>query len=507
MRRRSLTFNIQTRLVALLSSAQILAFFPTIILVSFWLGGEPALIVVALIFPCLVYLSKRHPFGAQPLTVHEDDTFETSAQNAVQAARRHLRRTACLIIEVDDFDALRNRHGQSAMDQLTTEMLHRLEKVLRRRDQVFGLGDGQFGITLSPVRQLDTNVVLQMAARLQVCAERPVTIDATTIYVSASVGVCHDRQVNVHKGPVLAEAAGLALLDARRHRPSAVRSFDPDLEYIADDLTKEHDEVLQALENGDICAWFQPQVSTETGQVCGFEALARWKHPRRGIVPPNDFLPLITRLGKTHILGTKILRDSLGALKKWDSMGFGIRQVGVNFSPEELRDPKLVDRIVWELDQVNLTPDRLAVEILETVVASTPDDTITRNIRRLAEMGCYIDLDDFGTGHASISSIRRFAVQRLKIDRSFVTKVDCDMEQQRMVNAIQLMAEQLNLETLAEGVETAGEHAMLGQLGCQYVQGFGLGKPMPMSDTIGWVQDHIERVQMPPEIQRRSGQR
>jgi EAL domain-containing protein (putative c-di-GMP-specific phosphodiesterase class I) len=204
-------------------------------------------------------------------------------------------------------------------------------------------------------------------------------------------------------------------------------------------------------------------------------------------------------------LGTAILRDALGALKGWDEAGFDVPGVGVNFSSDELRDPKLVDRIAWELDRFAIAPQRLTVEILESVVASSSEDTITRNIRNLGEMGCRIDLDDFGTGHASIASIRRFAVQRLKIDRSFVTKVDRDQEQQRMVNAILLMADQLGLDTLAEGVESAGEHTMLAQLGCGHVQGFGIARPMPLDRTADWITDHLARVQTPPEIGRRIG--
>ncbi len=241
-------------------------------------------------------------------------------------------------------------------------------------------------------------------------------------------------------------------------------------------------------------------MSTDTGEISGFEALARWEHPERGVIPPSEFLPIIDRLGKAHPLADKILSDAFQALQKWESMGVFIAQVGVNFSQEVLRDPKLVDRIAFQLDAFDLEPDRLAVEILESVFSSSEDDTITTNLRRLAAMGCQIDLDDFGTANASISTIRRFAVKRLKIDRSFISKVDCDPEQQRMVNAIQLMAEQLSVETLAEGVETAGEHAMLAQLGCQYVQGYGLGRPMPFEATFDWIKTHQARQQKPPKI-------
>ncbi|EEB71136.1 diguanylate cyclase/phosphodiesterase [Ruegeria sp. R11] len=158
--------------------------------------------------------------------------------------------------------------------------------------------------------------------------------------------------------------------------------------------------------------------------------------------------------------------------------------VGVNFATDELRNVNLVERIQWELERFGLTPDRLCVEILETVMTDQPDDMIVRNIAALGELGCNIDLDDFGTGHASIAAVQRFRVSRIKIDRSFVMKADRDPEQQKLIAAILTMAERLDLATLAEGVETVGEHALLAQLGCDHVQGFGIGRPMPFDQTL-----------------------
>ena len=158
----------------------------------------------------------------------------------------------------------------------------------------------------------------------------------------------------------------------------------------------------------------------------------------------------------------------------------------------------------WELDRFDLTPDRLSVEILETVVSSSPSDSITRNIRALSEMGCHIDLDDFGTGNASIAAIKRFQVSRIKIDRSFVMKSDRDPDQQRMVGAILTMAERLNVDTLAEGVETVGEHALLSQLGCGHVQGFGIARPMPFDKTIEWIHSHEAKLADTPEVPKRN---
>ena len=306
-------------------------------------------------------------------------------------------------------------------------------------------------------------------------------------------------------GRELADAAGSALIEARRHAPSAIRAYSPDLRQIVACPTHLDGELTRTLERGEIRAWFQPQLCTDTGRISGFEALARWMHPARGLVAPAEFLPLLRQAGKMDLLGTMMLRDALAALLGWDAAGFDIPVVAVNYSAEELRDPKLVERIAWDLDRYGLEPKRLCVEILETVVTSSPEDMITRNIRDLGTLGCRIDLDDFGTGHASIASIRRFAVQRLKIDRSFVRKVDCDPDQQNMVTAILLMAEQLGLDTLAEGVETAGEHAMLAQLGCGHVQGFGIGRPMPLDRTADWIADHRSRLRTPPQIGRHIG--
>jgi EAL domain-containing protein (putative c-di-GMP-specific phosphodiesterase class I) len=195
-----------------------------------------------------------------------------------------------------------------------------------------------------------------------------------------------------------------------------------------------------------------------------------------------------------------MMYHALTALKAWDSAGVDVPQVGVNFAGPELSNPGLVEKIKWELDRFDLSPERLAVEVLETVVASAPDDTITRNINGLGKLGCRIDLDDFGTGHASIASIRRFSVSRIKIDRSFVIKADRDPEQQRMISAILTMAERLEVETLAEGVETVGEHALLAQLGCTHVQGFGIGKPMPFDQTLDWITRHNAKLQAAPKI-------
>jgi EAL domain-containing protein (putative c-di-GMP-specific phosphodiesterase class I) len=199
-----------------------------------------------------------------------------------------------------------------------------------------------------------------------------------------------------------------------------------------------------------------------------------------------------------------MLFQALSALARWDEAGLKVPSVAINASLANLRDPRLPDRIRWELDRFGLAPDRLGIEVLETVIAATDNDIVVANIAALSRLGCGIDLDDFGTGHASITSIRRFAVRRIKIDRSFVLRVDEDREQQKMMSAILSMAEQLGIEALAEGVETAAVHAMLAQLGCRHVQGFGIARPMPLDEASAWIARHQARPARLPRIGQRA---
>lgn len=477
-----------------------LALAPGLTLLGYQLWGEAALVAAAILGPvaCAVGYARKDNARRE----QRPDALEDAIDLNLSIARRGLRRTACLFVEIDEAETLSDRYGARDFEKICGKTEERLKSALRSDDTLVDLSSGQFGVAIAPVRKLDSDVCVQIANRMQTACEVPIELDDARIYITISAGICLHSAVKAGGAQAVSDAASLALQDARRYAPSGVRVFSPALAtQIATQPVNDID-AIRGLKAGEIIAWFQPQISTDTGEVSGFEALARWQHPARGLVPPGEFLQILRDQGQLGHLGQKMLRDALGALQQWDKHGLEIQQVSVNCSAEELRDPKLVDRISWELDRYNIAPERLVIEVLETVVAYSSDDTVARNVRRLSELGCRIDLDDFGTGHASISSIRRFGVHRLKIDRSFVQKVDKDTEQQRMVNAIQLMAEQLELETIAEGVETTGEHAMLAQLGCHHVQGFGLARPMPLDKTLTWIAAHQSQLAKTPKIDR-----
>lgn len=497
-------------LISILRRPEWMVFLPAISLAAFWLGGESSLLITALGLPIILGLLGSLQLGHDPQNSSKPNTRDDQLMLRNHVVERldeilddqpfHGKQTACLVVQFDGADQLLARHGRAAESKVLARSAERICAALRDGDTVARLEGGGFVIALAPARKLDLETVVQLAARLQAAIAAPIEIDAARLYVTCSVGFCIAGHALANDGAGLLEAAQVAADEARRNGPGALRVFAPEMARTRADRDALRHELEAALDEGQIRAHFQPQVSTDTGAITGFEALARWYHPTKGLLGPGVFLPMIETSGLSERLGEVMLQNALAALVRWDAQKLDIPTVSVNLSQEELRNPRLADKIKWELDRFDLNPNRLCVEVLENVVAASDNDVVVANIAALARLGCGIDLDDFGTGHASITSIRRFAIRRLKIDRSFVTRLDEDRNQQRMIAAILSMAERLELATLAEGVETAAEHAMLAQLGCNDVQGFGIARPMPIEDTQAWIKSQRRKIGKLPRI-------
>lgn len=252
-----------------------------------------------------------------------------------------------------------------------------------------------------------------------------------------------------------------------------------------------------------VTAWFQPQLCCHSGAVTGFELLARLNHPQGGVIPPHLFLPRLTPVQQRQ-LTRAMLAQGLAALHHWDGQGFSIGSVSLNVSAVDLAQPDFADRVLWELDRQDIAPARLVVEVMEDLSPLDIPGTVAGNLARLAEGGCRIDLDDFGTGYASFDALRWLRVNRVKIDRSFVAGCDSDPTQQRLILAILALAERLGIETLAEGVETRGEHAFVAQIGCSHVQGYAIARPMPLSHTGAFLSEQRDQAQQLPVLKRRA---
>lgn len=487
---------------------QLISFLPLFILIAYWTEIEAILFVVSFMFPLLLafqaLVSKSSQQSDPSLLLEDDRDFLTGLANRRRARQRLAvfleeerntgRETAVLHIDIDRFRLINDRYGMETGDRILAEIGARIQSCVRVNDVVARIDGDDFAIVLFPIKRADFAVILSLADRVRAAIAQPFSIDQITCYLTCSIGICLSGRAPISEAESVLSSAEIALELARKEGPDATRSFSPKMRREAQKLQSLSAELEAALENGQIRPYFQPQICTDTGEIAGFEALARWEHPETGVILPGLFLKAIESTGRSERLGEVILYHSLSALKSWDRAGFRIASVGVNFSSDELRNPKLVEKIKWEVDRFDIAPSRITIEVLENVVSDHDDDIITRNIRSLAAQGFGIDLDDFGTGHAAIANIRRFAVNRIKIDRSFITRIDKDTEQQVLTSSIIQMAESLGLETLAEGVETIGEHTRLSELGCRYIQGFGIAKPMPFEDTISWLNRHNDKL-------------
>ncbi|MCR8725920.1 putative bifunctional diguanylate cyclase/phosphodiesterase [Frigidibacter sp. ROC022] len=493
-----------------LAGPQGLALLSGAMLMGYWFGGEGLLLIAGLSIPAVIALASvtnaqtfqgRQLDGLTGLPLRQGATAEMELLLA--EAPRNGRATACFAVGIDEFAALRRTHGAAALDEIVQRVAERLQSVLRDTDIVARLDDSTFAVIPAALRSANLETAIQLAARMQSAVAEPISINAMRVYVSVTVGFVLPRQIDAANGTRMLEAAELALAVARQQGPGSIRAHNAAEKRGRVGTPLLTLDVVNALENDQIQAWFQPQISTDTGEVAGFEALARWVHPKHGVLSPAEFLPAVGAAGRMDQLGTLMLHRSLTALRDWHRVGLEVPTVSVNLGEEELRNPALPDHVRWELDRFDLKPERLCIEILETVLTPSTEDVMTRNIAQLSGMGVAIDLDDFGTGTASIAAIRRFDVHRIKIDRSFVSRIDQDRGQQDMVAAILSMAERLGLQTLAEGVETIGEHAMLAQLGCGTVQGFGVAAPMPFADTLNWMHANSAKIAETRSIRRR----
>lgn len=395
------------------------------------------------------------------------------------------RSRSLLLLRLENAETLGEYLGKAAMGHLVVRLSMTLSRAIRPDDPVEIIAPGLFAVTLNERDELDA---IGVGRRLLEQAQTPIAVAGRDI-------------LPVLTG-VLVHAEGASLPDLADMTENARQRF----EGLADDalgrvtlfpydpaLTRggQGASVAEAAAAGEIQAYFQPQVCCNTGAVRGFELLARWNHPQRGLLLPGAFFGRMS--AEDHgALTLAILDQGLRALKTWDRAGWDVPRVALNISNCELANPDFAAGILWELDRHDLRPERLTIEVLETVGPITSNAEARRNLLALARAGCNIDLDDFGTGYASLDAIRQFGVQRIKIDRSFVTGCDIDPGQQRMILAILALAERLGIAALAEGVETREEYTFLAQMGCDEVQGHAIARPMPLEDVASYLARHAE---------------
>lgn len=431
------------------------------------------------------HLRQKHAETERGGTKTAAASFDEVLRASLYRARQKRGAVLCMIISLTPHTHLGAKYGLTSTETRSRHNGDLIRSCLRRRDQVSRLGPDRYGVVINAGKDVSDTEALTAARRLKLDIERASTYDNDVLDVV--IGASLSTGAKTPSAACMMKAASAAMQTART-RDAADVVLRPvgenDKSGRRSGLSK---DIIPALEGDGFQGWFQPQICAQTGRVTGYETLARWIHPTEGVILPARFLPILQQQAMMPVLLERMLNEALNGFEAWRNVSAYPPSVGINLSPEDLCDPTLPDRIQWELDKRKIAPGFLNIEVLETVIAKNEADVTARNVQRLSDIGCRIDLDDFGTGHTSISSLKQFALHRLKIDRSFVEGVDTSADQEQMISAILTMARHLDLETLAEGVETPGEAECLRRLGCSQLQGFGIARPMPLEDALDWL--------------------
>ncbi|HQY16564.1 MAG TPA: bifunctional diguanylate cyclase/phosphodiesterase, partial [Ilumatobacteraceae bacterium] len=384
---------------------------------------------------------------------------------------------AVLFIDIDNFKVINDSLGHDAGDQLLRSMSERLRSVVRDRDMLGRFGGDEFIVMLRDVS--GGYDPLDVAEQLRSEIAQPLTIDGTELFVTASIGITVSDREGVTTTEMLRDADA-AMYRAKARGRDCAEMFAPGSHDATVLTLRTTNELRRGLERGEIVPYYQPIVQLGNGHLVGFEVLARWRHPDRGLLGPEQFLPMAEETGLIGELGAAVLRASLAQLGQWRSSTsrFTDLSVSVNVSVRQLMSGHLVDVVAEALAEAGVPAGALWLEITETALMADVK-AATVSLRDLRSLGLHLAVDDFGTGYSSLTYLKRFPVEAIKIDRTFVNGLGIDPDDSTIVEAVVNLGHSLGLSVVAEGVETPLQLTRLREIGCDRGQGYLFGRPRP----------------------------
>ncbi|MFC1747285.1 putative bifunctional diguanylate cyclase/phosphodiesterase [Pseudomonadota bacterium] len=388
-------------------------------------------------------------------------------------------------LDLDRFKNINDTLGHAFGDELLKQVPKRITDCLRKGDTVARLGGDEFSILLEDVN--DISAVSDVAGKLVDALAKPFDVHGRDLYISTSMGIslCPDDSVDAN---TLIKYADTAMYRAKDVGRNNYQFYSADMGARAFERMTLESSARTALEEEEFLLHYQPQVDLKTGRIVGAEALIRWQHPKMGLIPPDKFIPLLEDTGLIVPVGEWVLSQACQQLKQWQSTINKDLRMSVNLSVRQFHDESL-HRIIEEVITKNeLMPADLEMEITESVLMESRQASLD-NLVALKKLGVRLSIDDFGTGYSSLSYLKRFPVDSLKIDRSFVRDVTSDPDDAAIVIAIIGMAHSLNLEVVAEGVETQQQMTFLKDHACEYMQGFVFSRPVPADEFLGLSQE------------------
>lgn len=391
---------------------------------------------------------------------------------------------ALLHIDLDRFKQINDTLGHAAGDAVLVHVAGVLQATSGPEDFIARIGGDEF-IVLNRMR--DSNPV-QLATHAKAIIDRirkPIPYGNHLCRTGASVGIALQAAQDMDPKQLLVNS-DIALYRAKDKGKSRCEFFSEELQQRVV-LTKQlADDILRGIEQQEFTAYYQPKVHAKTRQIVGMEALVRWKHPVQGVLGPGAFLQVAEELNAVTVIDRIVFDQALAQFKEWEESGLAIPAVSVNVSMRRLNDHELLE----SLRGVSLRPGTVSFELLESIFLDDTDEIVSLNIERLKDLGIGIDIDDFGTGHASIAGLLKLKPKRLKIDRQFVLPIVQSPEKRRLISSIIDMAKALDIEVVAEGVESLEHAQILQDLGCDILQGYVFARPLPAEAVAAFVRDY-----------------
>ncbi|PKN11849.1 MAG: hypothetical protein CVU69_10245 [Deltaproteobacteria bacterium HGW-Deltaproteobacteria-4] len=414
-------------------------------------------------------------------------------QQAIAVAQREEEYFAILFLDVDNFKNINDSLGHLVGDQLLQQMAARLIDCVRGSDTVSRQGGDEFIIIVRQIRESADPV--QISRKIFAAMALPFSIEGQELRVTASIGIALYPEDGLDSATLI-KNADAAMYHAKKLGRNNYQFFTADLNASAHQRLVLENRLRCALENREFFLHYQPLVDLESGRIFGAEALLRWLHPELGLVPPEEFIPVAEECGLILPLGEWVIREACRQNKAWQDAGLPPVQVAVNLSPLQFRQQNLEAIITQALEESGLAATYLEIEITENLLMSSEDQTVPL-LRRFKEMGLRISIDDFGIGYSSLSYLKHFPVDKLKIDRSFVRDVSSDPDDAAIASAIIAMAHRLRLKVLAEGVETIDQRNFLLREGCNEAQGFHYSRPLPAAEMAVLLRSGLPLPQTP----------
>ncbi|WP_305044004.1 putative bifunctional diguanylate cyclase/phosphodiesterase [Geoalkalibacter sp.] len=408
--------------------------------------------------------------------------FQDRLEQALPQARRAKRFPAVLFLDLDRFRNVNDTLGHAAGDQVLKEVGERLQLTLRKDDTVARLGGDEFLILLPNIRQAEdaAHVAEKLISGLRV----PFEVDGFELHLAASIGIAI-FPFDGENSDSLLRNADTALNRAKELGRNNYQFYLAEMNESSLNRLGMESQLRKALERGELRLHFQPQYEVSGARMVGLEALLRWEHPERGMVPPAEFIPLAEETGLIVPMGEWVLRQACAQNRAWQAAGFAPLRVAVNISARQFHQHDLARLVRDVLEETGLEPQWLELEITESLIMQDSQGAVQK-LSQLRDLGVQIAIDDFGTGYSSLSYLKKFPIQTLKIDRSFVKDLGRNRDDAAIVDAVIALAHSLSMDVVAEGVETADQLGLLRGKKCNRVQGFFFHPPLP-GEQITWL--------------------